>query len=213
MFPLKDSKPSSMLPLWTATLIALNFYIFYVELTSPDIDRLIYNFALIPADLHFNNFSTFTPFITSMFLHGGFLHIISNMWFLWVFGDNVEQRLGPIFFPAFYLLSGIVASVMEYIFMPSAVVPMLGASGAVAGVLGSYFALFPSHRISTLIPIFGIPAIVQVPASIMLAYWFFIQLFSGTTSILLAQDAGGIAWFAHIAGFVFGWTVGKLFKD
>lgn len=212
MLPLKDNQPSLRFPFWSVSIIVLNIYVFYIELTSPNIDELISDFALIPAALHFNNLGSLTPLVTSLFLHGGFLHIISNMWFLWIFGNNVEEKLGFTFFPIFYLLSGFTAAVMEYIFIPNTIAPMLGASGAIAGVLGAYFALFPNHKISTLILIFGIPAIIQVSASIILAYWFFLQLFSGTASIFL-QSIGGIAWFAHIGGFVFGWTVGKLFKD
>ncbi len=145
-------------------------------------------------------------------MHGGFLHIISNLWFLWVFGDNVEAKLGFFLFPILYLTFGVAGALAQYIVGSDINIPMLGASGAIAGVLGAYLALFPHHRVDTLIPVFGFPAIIPISAAIMLFYWFFIQLISGAAALTIYENEG-IAWFAHIGGFLGGWLVGKIFKD
>lgn len=213
MIPLKDSQPAFIFPFWVITIIAINVYVFYLELTSQSPDAFIAQYALIPSLVDFSFFKSLLPFITSQFLHGGFLHIISNMLFLWVFGDNVEERLGFLFFPIFYLAAGIVGGLLQYSFVPDSNIPMLGASGAVAGVLGAYFALFPNHSVKTLVPVFGFLTVMNIPASFMLIYWFITQLFSGFASVASASaDIGGIAFFAHIGGFVFGWIIGKMFR-
>lgn len=210
MLPLRDNQPARIFPLWVILIIVLNVYIFYLELTAPNLDRFISYFALIPSLINLSDTSTIYPFVTSQFLHAGFIHLISNMWFLWIFGDNVEGAIGFFLFPFFYLGSGIVGGLMQYFILPTSTTPILGASGAVAGVLGAYFALFPHHSIKTLIPVFGFPAIVDIPASVMLFYWFFTQIFSGSAAIVTATvSMGGVAWFAHIGGFVTGWLIGK----
>jgi membrane associated rhomboid family serine protease len=211
MFPLSDTKGSGKFAFWVLTFITINIIVFYLELTSTSPDLFVYRYALIPALIDFSNLSTLTPFITSQFLHGGFLHIISNMWFLWIFGRNVEERLGFLLFPIFYLFCGAGGAYLQFLFQEGSIIPNLGASGAIAGVLGAYLVFFSSHKIKTLIPIFGLPAIIDIPASFMLIYWFFTQLFSGTTSVLTAQaDIGGIAFFAHIGGFGVGWLIAKM---
>lgn len=208
MFPLSDTNPARIIPVWTILIILINVYVFYLELTG-DFQSLINQYALIPARVDFSRPSTLLPFITSQFLHGGFLHIIPNMWFLWVFGDNVESKF-RILFPFFYLLSGVVGGFLQYLFVSDSFIPMLGASGAVAGALGAYYALFPNHRIKTLIFIFFFFTIVEVPASIMLVYWFFTQVFNGVASISAGVfQFGGVAWFAHIGGFATGWILAK----
>lgn len=213
MIPLKDSQPTGRFPFWVVVIIALNIYFFFLELTSPDPDAFIIHYALIPSLINPSDWHTFIPFITSQFLHGGFIHIISNMLFLWIFGDNVEEALGFLIFPIFYLASGVAGGVLQYIFAPHVQIPMLGASGAIAGVLGAYFALFPNHSIKTLVPIFGFFTIIDMPASVMLFYWFFTQLFSGAASIAThAAALGGVAFLAHVGGFVFGWIVGGMYK-
>lgn len=213
MIPLRDSHPSNIFPFWVIGIIAVNIYVFFLEITTPNPDSFISQYALIPNLLDFSNSQTLWPLITSQFLHGGFIHIISNMLFLWIFGDNVEGAVGFFLFPIFYLASGVAGSLAQYIFMPDSSIPMIGASGAIAGVLGAYFALFPYHNIKTLVPFFGFLTVVDIPASVMLIYWFITQLFSGAASITLAtSDIGGIAFFAHAGGFAFGWLVGWSFK-
>lgn len=211
MIPLSDSHPASKFPFWVWVILAINIYVFFLEITGPDVDILIAQYALIPAQVDFSNYLTFSPFITSQFLHGGFLHIISNMLFLWIFGDNVEAKSGYLIFPLLYLFSGVVGGLSQYLIMPDSQIPMLGASGAVAGVLGAYFVWFPHHTIKTLVPFFGFLTVVNIPASFMLIYWFVTQLFSGAFSVTLAgQDLGGVAYLAHIGGFISGWVLAKL---
>lgn len=213
MFPLSDTKTSGRFPAWVVILILANVWVFLQELTAPNPDLFVGQFALIPSQVDFSNLDSLKPFITSQFLHGGFIHIISNMWFLWIFGDNVEERLGSFFFPIFYLLAGAIGGLTQYIFIPDSSIPMLGASGAIAGVLGAYLAFFPNHRIKTLMPLFGFFSIINIPAYIVLFFWFFTQLFSGSASIITATASlGGVAFFAHIGGFITGWIVVKLFN-
>lgn len=213
MIPLRDSHPAGIFPFWVIAIIAANIYVFFLEITAVDPEVFITQFALIPKLIDFSMPETLFPFITSQFLHGGFIHIISNMLFLWIFGDNVEGRLGFLLFPIFYLSAGAAGAFTQYILMPGGDIPMLGASGAIAGVLGAYFALFGHHTIKTLVPVFGFFTVVDIPASVMLIYWFATQLFSGALSIpLAAEGVGGVAFFAHAGGFAFGWVVGGLFK-
>lgn len=209
MLPLRDTKSAGIFPFWTLIIIFINVLIFLLELESPDTEAFIYRYGLVPSQVDFSNFATLTAFLTSQFLHGGFIHIASNMWFLWIFGDNVEGRFGFFWFPVFYLLSGIAGGLLQYIIVPNSEIPMIGASGAVAGVLGAYYALFPRHTIRTLVPAFGFVTVLDIPASLMLFYWFFTQLFSGTATVVSGMAAlGGVAWFAHIGGFVTGWFFG-----
>ncbi|RJQ36916.1 rhomboid family intramembrane serine protease [Candidatus Microgenomates bacterium] len=204
MFPISDSAKTSRFPILNFAVIIFTIYIFIKQLTAPSQDLFIMHYALIPATVNFLNFSTLEPFITAIFLHGGFLHIISNLWFLWIFGDNVEVKLGFILFPILYLGAGILGNFLQYILMPTSNIPMLGASGAIAGVLGAYYIFFPSSKVKTFIPIFGfLPAIINIPAPFMLGYWFILQIILGVSSFTFAAQ-GGIAFWAHIGGFVFG---------
>ncbi len=212
MFPLSDSVPANRFPFVNVVLIAATVFVFFQQITSPNPDAFILTYAFIPANINFSDLITLTPFITSIFLHGGFLHIISNMWFLWVFGDNVEGHVGFLFYPFLYFASGIAGSLAQYLFMPGSPIPMLGASGAVAGVLGSYFVLFPHHKIKTLIPIFGFFTVTQVSAMFMLGYWFVLQIISGATALPNSLDTGGVAFWAHVGGFVTGFLLTKIFK-
>lgn len=212
MFPLSDSIRTKRIPIINITLIAVTIYIFLQQITSPFSELLISRYAFIPAHINFSDFSTLTPFITAIFLHGGILHIISNMWFLWVFGDNVEGYTGWFFYPLIYLLSGVTGNLLQYLFITNSTIPMLGASGAVAGVLGAYFTLFPKAKIKTLIPIFGLPSIINIPSGFMLGYWFLLQIIFGTLSIGASQDMNGIAFWAHVGGFLTGIIFGKLLK-
>lgn len=207
MLPIQDTHALSKFPFWTITIILVNIYVFYLELTSPVPDAFIMQYALTPSQVIPSDLHTFLPFITSQFLHGGFLHIISNMLFLWVFGNNVEKTFGAIAFPIFYIASGIVAGLTQYFFTPTSTIPMLGASGAVAGVLGAYFTLFPNNKIRSLVFIFVFVTLLNVPAYLLLFFWFITQFFNGVASISLNPNVGGIAFLPHIGGFLFGWFI------
>jgi len=212
MFPISDSIKTHRFPLINIALIAITSFVFIQQLVATNQETFIQTFALIPSLINFSNFSTLFPFITAMFLHGGFLHIISNMWFLWVFGDNIEDHMGWLLFLFIYFFSGIAGNLLQYAFMPQSSIPMLGASGAVAGVLGAYFVILPHSRIKTFIPYFGLMSITQVPAYFMLGYWFILQIISGAASIPGMGETGGVAFFAHAGGFLTGVLFGKLFK-
>lgn len=205
MIPLKDDRNFKKLPFWTILIILINIFVFYLELTASNTEGFILKYSLTPDKVSLSSFTSLLPFISSQFLHGGFLHIISNMIFLWIFGDNIEAVFGYIFFPLFYLASGIAAGLIQFFIDPSATIPMLGASGAVAGVLGAYFALFPTNKIKTLVLIFIFVTVIDVPAWILLFYWFITQLFSGVASISTAANTGGMAFLPHVGGFLFGW--------
>jgi membrane associated rhomboid family serine protease len=197
MIPLYDVVPSRTLPVVTVALILLNALVFLFELSlGSAVDLLLLTYGLVPAD-----FSLPTLF-TSMFLHGGFTHVGGNMLFLWIFGDNVEDRMGHGRFLAFYLLCGAAAALAQTLMQPASLVPMVGASGAVAGVMGAYFVLYPHSRIVTLVFFY----FIEVPAILFLGLWFFMQFVSGVGSIAATSDvaAGGIAFWAHVAGFAAG---------
>jgi len=194
-------------------LIAANTYVFIRELFAPNIDTFINHYALIPSHVYFANYLTLLPFITAIFLHGGFLHLISNMWFLFIFGDNVEGALGSLTFLLLFVIAGIAGNILHFTIAPTSSVPMLGASGAIAGILGCYFILFPHAKVKTLIFLFFFVTIVDLAAPIMLGYWFILQLISGAGSLNISDaNQGGIAFFAHIAGFIIGILAGKLYK-
>lgn len=205
MFPIRDTQNLGKFPFVNLSLIALNIYIFFRELLAPNTEKFITQYALIPANISFTSIENLTPFITSLFLHAGFLHIISNMWFLWIFGDNVEAIIGHIKYFGFYLICGVSASFIQYLFIADSTLPMVGASGAIAGVLGAYFRYFPRNKIDTIVPIFGLPLILALPANFMLIYWFFIQAFNGVASIaVVTASVGGVAYLAHAGGFLSG---------
>jgi len=186
----------------TITLIAINVMVFLYELSlGRGIEAFTLYWGLVPAAF------SWVAVFTSMFLHGGFLHVGGNMLYLWIFGDNVEDRMGHGRFLVFYLLCGVAAALAQTITVPDSVVPMVGASGAIAGVMGAYFVLYPRSRIVTLIPIFFFFQVVEVPAIFFLGIWFLMQFVSGVGSIVSAvggASGGGIAFWAHVAGFVAG---------
>jgi membrane associated rhomboid family serine protease len=213
MFPIRDTIPSRHLPIATWTLIALNLFFFFRELTLPPAaaDQLMYLFGIVPARFTDPEWasevgfpSTYLPFLTTMFLHGGWLHVIGNMWALWIFGDNVEDRMGPIRFVFFYLACGVAAGIIHVVTNPGSQVPAIGASGAIAGVMAAYFVLFPRARIVAMFLIVFWPVFFQVPAWVYLGFWFLIQFFSGTLASAAGVQAAGIAWWAHIGGFATG---------
>ncbi len=210
MFPVRDHNPSHKLPLVTLLLIAVNVLVFFNQI-SGDFELFVAQYALVPALIDFLNPSTWYTFLTSMYLHGGFFHLLSNMWFLWIFGDNVEARFGKIGFIIFYTFCGLTASLLQYFINPTSSIPTLGASGAIAGVLGAYLVLFPHARIDTYVVTFGgFFQQITVNAAFMLVYWFLIQIISGATS--LGTQGGGVAWWAHIGGFVAGYAGAQLLK-
>ncbi len=212
MLPLYDHRTDGGFPFWVIAIIAINVYVFYLELTVPNPDAFITTYSLVPYDINLMHPASLLTFITSQFLHGGFLHIATNMWFLWIFGDNVEGRLGNVFFPILYLASGIIGNLVQYAVAISSTVPTLGASGAIAGILGAYYALFPNNKVKTMVFILFFVAPVDIPASFMLFYWFILQLFNSAAAISpVINNTGGISYFAHIGGFALGWLAGKFF--
>jgi membrane associated rhomboid family serine protease len=205
MFPLYDTVRSRRFPLINVVLILINVlaFLYQIQMDPSALKEFIFEWGLIPARLLADPSSAWKTIFTSMFLHGGWFHIINNMWVLFIFGDNVEARMGGIRYLIFYLLSGVAAVLLQAYVLPSSDVPMIGASGAVAGVLGAYLILFPHSRIASLVPILFIFTIIEIPAVIFLLFWFVSQLYSGLFAI---QGGGGsgIAWWAHIGGFLFG---------
>lgn len=222
MFPLRDGIPSRRFPVVTLALIAVNALVFLYQLTLPEegLTNLFYLFGMVPARLGDPAWAAsvgysgggWFSFLSSMFLHGGLLHLAFNMWTLWIFGDNVEDRLGRGRFLGFYLACGLAAGAMQWLTDPASTVPTIGASGAIAGVLGAYLLLYPHSRILTLIPILFYPLFVHIPALVYLAVWFLLQLASGILAFgqEAAGAAGGIAWWAHVGGFVAGMILVKL---
>lgn len=206
MFPLKDSEPNTRFPFVTWIILAINVLVFLYQLMVPNTDQFIYDNGLVPALINWSDPRTLWPFVSSIFMHGGFMHIISNMWYLAVFGDNIESKLGHFWYLVFYLLGGFVASYAQYIVSPDSTIPMIGASGAIAAVLGAYFIIFPHAQVKTLV-IFYTIEVVNVSAKVLLGFWGISQLFNSIGSIT-SLESGGVAWFAHLGGFVFGIIVG-----
>jgi membrane associated rhomboid family serine protease len=213
MFPLQDTVPSRSVPLMTWTIILINgiAILYELSLSSEQLEQFLETLGMVPARLAIDSDAYLTLF-TCMFLHGSWMHFIGNMWMLYLFGDNVEDRMGPGRYLIFYLLCGLAAGVTHYLTNYGSTVPTIGASGAIAGVLGAYFVLFPTARVITLVPILFIPLFFEIPAIVFLGIWFVSQLFSGTLSLLSTQDYGGVAWWAHVGGFVAGIILLPLFK-
>lgn len=209
MIPLRALIRLNSFPAVTLALIIVNSLVFLFEraLSPYGYNIVIHRYALIPAAIHLS------ALLTSMFLHGGWMHLIGNMWFLWVFGSRVEDVLGGVKYLAYYLLCGIVAAVVHFAFNIGSPIPTIGASGAIAGVMGGFLLLYPRARINTLIFIVIFITTIELPAVLLLAYWFLLQLLSGLSSFgrLSYSDAGGIAWFAHVGGFLAGMLLLTLF--
>jgi membrane associated rhomboid family serine protease len=204
MIPLRDTQPSYSTPVITMGIIAVNVFAFFYEVSLDDFSRneLIASFGVVPA-----RFSYPTLF-SSMFLHGGWMHLLGNMWFLWIYGDNVEDILGPGKYLLFYLACGVAAGMVHLLMSPGSRIPTIGASGAIAGVMGAYLAKFPHSRVLTLIPLLVFFTTVEIPAVFILAYWFLLQIFAGVGQIGHSNvSQGGVAWFAHIGGFVAGYLM------
>jgi membrane associated rhomboid family serine protease len=202
MIPLRDVIPSRTTPFITVTIIVINALAWLLEISMPprELNEFLYVYGVVPA--------AFAPptLITSMFLHGGWMHVIGNMWYLWIFGDNVEDRLGHGRFIVFYLLCGFAAALGQVFMDPTSTLPTIGASGAIAGVMGAYFVLYPTSRVLTLIPLIIIWEVIELPAIVLLGFWFLMQLFSaGSVAVTAASHGkGGVAFAAHVVGFVIG---------
>lgn len=206
MIPLRDHNPSGQFPFVTYGLMAINVGVFGYMMTlgEPGLEAFIQRYALIPAEVA--DGQRLTTLVSAMFLHGGFAHLIGNMLFLNIFGDNLEERFGRLRFLAFYLLAGLAGSVLQILVEPGSTIPNLGASGAIAGAMGGYLVLYPNHRIDVLWGFYGASS---VPARFMLGYWIIFQFLFGVGSI--GATGGGVAYFAHIGGFVFGYLTTKIF--
>ena len=214
MIPLRDTIPSRRAPVVTWSIIAVNLAVFLYELTLDphSLQQLFHVAGLVPArytvlagtpgvDVPLDSY---WPLVTSMFLHGGWGHFLGNMWMLWIFGDNVEDRLGPVRYLVFYFITGIAAGVTHWLTNPDSIIPTVGASGAISGVLGAYLVLFPQARIIAVLPILFFPYFFAVPAVVFLGVWFLTQLLSGSLAGLGPGDLRGVAWWAHVGGFIAG---------
>lgn len=208
MIPLRALLYRNSTPVMTLLIIAVNVLCFFFELSLPPDSRelFIQRYGLVPDQLRL------TSLVTSMFLHGGWLHLIGNMWFFWVFGSHIEDAIGSAKFLIFYLLSGIAAGIVQFLTSFGSPIPTIGASGAIAGIMGAFLALYPRVRVVTLVFIVIFITTFELPAAFMLLYWFAIQLLSGATSFAnISSSGGGIAWFAHVGGFLFGLLLIRLF--
>src|SRR5260221_3092380 len=208
MFPLYDTARSHKFPLINLLLIVTNTlaYLYELQMGPHALRSFIFTWGLIPALFLHDPTHTWITILTSMFLHGGWFHILSNMWVLFIFGDNVEAHLGRMPYLIFYILSGTSAGLLQSYILPASQVPMIGASGSIAGVLGAYLVLFPHSRIASLVPLFFIFTLVEVPAYLFLLFWFASQLYSGWFAIQ-GGGASGIAWWAHVGGFTFRFVI------
>lgn len=222
MIPIRDDNPYKTKPYMTWVLILASIGIFAFQMTLPyeELEALVIRYGFIPGELNAlineGDISLLGHVATSifacMFLHGSWAHLLGNMWSLWLFGDNVEDKIGKINFLLFYLLSGVAASLVHFFVNMNSDLPVIGASGAIAGVMGAYVLMFPLAKIVTLIPIIWIPLFFRIPAFIFIGLWFFLQVFLGVSELATTQVAGGVAWWAHIGGFLFGAVMVRLYK-
>jgi membrane associated rhomboid family serine protease len=224
MIPLRDRNPTRNFPVVTVALIAICFAVFAYELTltatggDAALERFFLTWGAVPARItaSVDAGHLFSPatlgLVTSQFLHGGWIHILGNMLYLWIFGNNVEDRLGRVRFLLFYLVGGVIAGLTQLAIDPSSEQPLVGASGAIAAALGAYLILFPGARILTFLILGFFFQLIEVPALIILGFWFVLQLLNGAVSIGGSSAEGGVAFFAHIGGFVFGMVVGFLLR-
>ncbi|MEE8390906.1 MAG: rhomboid family intramembrane serine protease [Anaerolineae bacterium] len=212
MIPLRDTISSRRFPIVNTAIIVLNVLVFLFEsILAPDqLNQFIWNWGLVPARLREGgSLVSWLTLFTSVFMHGGWWHLISNMLALYIFGDNVEDRLGPFRYLLFYLFGGLVASGAHMVAYSGSPLPTVGASGAIAGVLGAYLVLYPQARVVTLVLVFYFIRVIELPALVYLGFWFISQLFNGLFALATANvfSGGGVAWWAHIGGFVFGLAV------
>ena len=221
MLPIGDTVPRRSPPVAVWLLLIGNALVFVFELSMPPpvLERCFHLFGVVPARYTHPSWAAWAglplddywPFLTSMFLHGGWIHIVSNMWTLWIFGDNVEDRMGAVRFVAFYLLCGLAAGLVHVLANPYSTLPTVGASGAIAGVMGAYFVLFPTSRMIVMVPVLFFPFFFEIPAVTYLVVWVLSQLFSATLALGVPGLVGGVAWWAHVGGFVAGMALQFLF--
>ena len=219
MIPFRDNIPSRTFPVITVLIILANVFVFFYELSlGRGLESFIYEYGVVPAAVfrwpasNLPLVAVALPFLTSMFLHGGWLHLIGNMWYLWIFGDNIEDRLGHFTYLLFYLLCGLGAGIVHTILNYDTVVPSVGASGAIAGVLGAYVVSYPGAKVLTLIPIFIFVQFIEIPALIVLGLWFVMQFFNGAAALATTSaSGGGVAWWAHVGGFIIGMILVVMF--
>ncbi len=209
VIPIRDDNPTRRVPWVTFTIIAVNIAVFAYQLTlgPAALEAFWMRWALVPARFLADPSSPeqIATLFTAMFMHAGWVHVAGNLLYLWIFGNNIEDRFGPLGFTGFYLATGLVAAVAQMLAAPASAVPTLGASGAIAGVLGAYILLFPGATVVTIIPVFVFIEIARVPAYLVIGFWFVLQLGNGLASLgANVAGAGGVAWFAHIGGFVAG---------
>jgi membrane associated rhomboid family serine protease len=214
MIPLKDEIKTRRVPVVNYALILINVAVFiYQFVNASQMEAIVSKYAMIPANVTAAlTTENLRPIITSMFMHAGWVHLLGNMLYLWIFGDNVEDRLGHFGYLNFYLAGGFAAAALHILINPQSTVPTVGASGAIAAVLGAYLVLYPKARIYTFIPIGFWARLRLVPAAVVLGLWFLLQVFSGFATLDAGSDVGGTAFWAHIGGFVFGVLIGFLFK-
>ncbi len=220
MFPLRDNIPTRHRPYMVWTILAVNVLIFVLMLPLGPVQEngVFHLFGVVPARFFHPDWAVWRgypeggsiAFFAHMFIHSGWLHIIANMWSLWIFADNVEDVMGPFRFLIFYVLCGLAALCVHMITAPDSAVPVVGASGAIGGVMGAYFFLYPHAKVVTFLPILIVPLIFEIPALFFLGAWFMSQVFSG---LLASSDGGGVAWWAHIGGFVAGMLLLRFFRD
>lgn len=210
MIPLKDNIPSQQFPVVNWMLIIANFLVFIAEISAGDSGAFIYRYGLVPDRTTIGVDNTQT-FFTGMFLHGGWGHLITNMWILYIFGDNVEDRMGSLRYLVFYVLAGLLAGLTHYFLYRTSGVPAIGASGAISGVMAAYMFLFPGSLIISFVPLFFIPLLIPIPAVIFIGLWFVGQFLSGTFDLLMSSTGTGIAFWAHIGGFTGGFLIYKGF--
>lgn len=210
MIPLRDTIPSQKFPVINWMLIIANVVIFIIEISQGDSKAFIFEYGLVPAETPLFGDNSHT-FFTNMFLHGGVGHLLTNMWMLYIFGDNVEDRMGSFRYLIFYILAGLIAGFTHYMLNLNSGIPAVGASGAISGVMAAYMFLFPNSMIISFVPLLFIPLLIPVPAIIFIGIWFIGQFLSGTSSLLLGETGAGIAFWAHIGGFLGGLAIYKTF--
>jgi len=223
MIPLRDNIPSRRFPIVNILLIVANFVVFFYELSLGDgVEGSIFQYSIIPArivkdiaNFNISHISSLVgPFFSAIFLHGGWYHLLSNMLYLWIFGDNVEDRMGHFKYLIFYLICGFTSSIVHILTNMSSSIPTIGASGAISGVLGAYFIVFPEARVMTILPFGFFLQIAAIPAFLFLGFWFISQTLNGVASLAVRtyMTSGGVAWWAHIGGFITGIIIGRRYR-
>ncbi len=219
MLPFRDYNPSRTFPLVTIAIIVLNcavlLYMYYLQIAVSDkaLDQFVHTYAVIPHAFVYpgNSGIPWWTIFTAMFMHAGFVHLAGNMLYLWIFGNNIEDIMGPVRYLCFYLLCGVIATLTHIFMNPASTLPSLGASGAIAGVLGAYLVKFPRAQVDSCLFLFVFVTVVRLPAMVVLAFWFILQFFQGVAALTKTQQSAGVAFWAHIGGFVAGMILVNLF--